>query len=182
VLNEETQRRLASIAFRDGYRWERTGVFPAPSWSTGLVRANVLGREAQGTVRPHKVDDVLGEAERLVRGLVDADTGEPLVRDVARTADVFPGAKTAELPDLLVRWAGSRPARAARHPELGEWTAPLPAPHVWSEHRGSALAFVAGPDLPGAEGEVDRDQLGLAPTLLALAGADGSALPGAAWF
>jgi hypothetical protein len=182
VLNQETQRRLASAAFRDGYRWERTGVFPAPSWSTGLLRANVLGRESQGIVRPHRVDGVLAEAERLVRGLVDADTGEHLVRDVARTRDVFPGAKTAELPDLLVRWAGSGPATAARHPELGEWTAPRPAPQVWTEHRGSALAVVAGRDVPGADGEVDRDQLGLAPTLLTLAGADGSALPGAAWF
>ena len=131
---------------------------------------------------PEELDDVLREAERLVRGLLDADTGEPLVRDVARTRDVFPGSRTAELPDVLVRWNGSRPARAARHPELGEWTAPLPAPHVWTEHRGSALAIVAGPDVPAGDGEVARDQLGLAPTLLALAGADGSALPGKAWF
>ena len=120
VLNEETQRRFASLAFRDGYRWERTRVFPWPSWSTGLLRANVAGRESQGIVPPEELDDALREAERLVRGLLDADTGEPLVRDVARTTDVFPGRKTAELPDVLVRWAGSRPARAARHPELGE--------------------------------------------------------------
>jgi hypothetical protein len=53
---------------------------------------------------------------------------------------------------------------------------------VWTEHRGSGLAIVAGPDVSGGNGEVARDQLGLAPTLLALAGADGSALPGAAWF
>lgn len=182
VLNEETQRRLASIAFRDGYRWERTRVFPWPSWSTGLLRANVAGRESQGIVPADEVDDVLRAAERLMRGLVDADTGEPLVRDVARTASVFPGRRVNELPDLLVRWAGSRPARAARHPELGDWTAPLPAPHVWTEHRGSGLAIVAGPDVPAGNGELERDQLGLAPMLLTLAGGDGSALPGAAWF
>ena len=129
-----------------------------------------------------EVDDVLAEAERLVRRLVDADTGEPLVRTSRGRRASSPAGVLTKLPDVLVRWAGSGPARAARHPELGEWTAPLPAPHVWTEHRGSGLAIVAGPDVPGGNGEIERDQLGLAPTLLALAGADGSGLPGAAWF
>jgi predicted AlkP superfamily phosphohydrolase/phosphomutase len=180
VLPESVQQRLAAQRFRDRYAWEQTRAFPIPSWSAGLLRINLADRESAGIVAPGEAEALLARVSDLAWGMVDAETGRALVEEVIRPRERFPGARAEDLPDLIFTWTAGRPPRAARHPQLGTWTAtPRTAP--WTEHRGAADVLLAGPDVrPGVKTE--GDALGLAPTVLALLGSRApSVMPGEVW-
>jgi predicted AlkP superfamily phosphohydrolase/phosphomutase len=176
------QHRLASRRFRDQYVWSRTKLFPLAAWGAGQIRANVAGREAAGIVPPGELDELLTSAGELILEARDADTGEPLAERVLRMPEVFPGSAAPRYPDLLVPWAGRRPASRAVHPSLGTWTAELGPGHFFSEHRDGGLVLAAGPGIRTIAGELEADTLGLAATLLALVdGRVPDGLPGEPW-
>lgn len=168
VIPEPVQHRLVAQKFRSRYVWERTRAFPLPNWNTGFVRLNVAGREREGIVPPEAVEDELDAVTRLIMETRDADTGRPLARQVVRAHQAFPGIRVDRLPDLIVAWAGDRPVYRAAHPELGEWSAEIDAGHLWTNHRAGGLVLLAGPRVRPANGHVDGDFLGFAPTVLAL--------------
>lgn len=176
------RHRLAARRFRDRYRWERTKLFPLPAWTAGHLRANVAGRESAGIVPEGELDGLLASASDLVLEARDGDTGAPLAKRVLRMQEAFPGARAFRYPDLLVEWAGPRPARRAVHPSLGAWSAELGQGHLYTEHGPGGLVIAAGPGVRRVPGELAADPLGLAPTLLALKGAAvPDTMPGGPW-
>jgi predicted AlkP superfamily phosphohydrolase/phosphomutase len=180
VLPERWQQRLAARRFRDHFAWERTRAFPCPTWSSGLIRLNVQGREARGIVPPGEVEPLLGQIERLLAEVQDADTGLPLIEEVIRPAERFPGELAHRWPDLVLTWAGGRPARAARHPRLGTWTA-IDSTPVWTEHGTELEVTLAGPGIRAGV-SIDSVAAGFVPTVLALAAARmPTGLPGHPW-
>jgi predicted AlkP superfamily phosphohydrolase/phosphomutase len=166
LLPTTVQTRLASAAFRDRYAWHRTVAFPLPSWDSGLIRLNQAGREAAGIVPPEDRDELLVRLRRLLRETCNADTGRPLIAATHTRAD-FPGRRSDVLPDLLVTWAGDRPAARATHRELGTWEAE-PLPVRWSEHRGRSTVLLAGPGIRSRPDVLQGEPEDVAPTLLAL--------------
>jgi hypothetical protein len=181
VLPLAAQQRLAAAAFRDSIAWSHTRAFNLPSWDSGFVRVNLEGREVAGTVPENEYGAVLAEVERLAREVVDADTGRPLAADVIRAHDRWPGTRVGCLPDLIVTWAGTRPARRASHPGLGTWEADSKR-DLWTEHSGRGLVILAGPGVRRHHAPIEADMGGVAPTLLALAGARRpSVMPAQAW-
>jgi predicted AlkP superfamily phosphohydrolase/phosphomutase len=181
LLPLAAQQRLAAGAFRDSLDWPRTRAFTVPTWDSGLIRVNLQGREAAGVVAPADLPTVLVDVERLVRETLDADTGRPLATDVLRPQELWPGTRSAGLPDLLVTWAGARPARRASHPRLGVWEAES-KPDLWTEHHGQVLVVLSGPGVRVHPDVVPADPAGLAATLLALSGARRpSVMPVPAW-
>jgi predicted AlkP superfamily phosphohydrolase/phosphomutase len=182
VVPEPVATRFQSAEFRGRYDWPATQVFPVPTWTIGYLRFNVAGREAAGVVAPADVPALTDRVVELLRATVDADTGRPLVTDVLPAA-AFPGARQTEWPDLFVVWASDRPVHRARHPQLGEWAAGGDPPRWrWGEHRAGGTALLAGPGVRVPSGPVAADMLGLAPTLLALAGArPTSVMPEGPW-
>ncbi|MGI9080570.1 MAG: hypothetical protein ACR2GF_07105 [Acidimicrobiales bacterium] len=181
VLPPSLHHRLASRRFADAYVWEQTRVFSPPSWTAGFLRVNLVGQEAAGVVPERDFEPVLAEVTALVADMVDADTGRPLVHEVIRTAEAFPGSRSHLLPDLLVMWAKPGPTRRARHPRLGCWEAE-PVGYVFSEHSERATILLAGPLVRAAPEPLAADATGLAPTLLWLQGAGRpSVMTGEAW-
>ena len=182
ILPRTAQLRLASRRFRDAYLWSETRMFPVPTWSTGLLRANVRGREATGVVEPGELDALLEQATHLVLETRDADTGLPIARRVVRSREHFPGRRADRFPDLMIEWGGARPARRALHPLLGEWGGRPGAGHLWTQHSARSLVLLAGLGVRRLDGELEQDALGLAPTLLALKGvAPPSSMAGHPW-
>jgi predicted AlkP superfamily phosphohydrolase/phosphomutase len=180
VLPISVQHRLAARRFRDHYAWDQTQVFPVPSWTEGLLRINLAGREAQGIVAPHEAEPLIAAVRQLLAEMVDADSGRPLVHEAIRAQKRFPGTRAAGLPDLIVRWTAGRPPGRAHHPRLGTWASP-PRPSPWTEHRAQAEVILAGPSVRAGV-ELDGDPLGLAPTVLALLGSRApSVMPGEVW-
>ena len=79
--------------------WRRTRAYGVGI--NGLY-LNRLGREARGTVDADEVDSLLDEISARLLEWRDPETGEAVVTNVYRTADVYHGPETADAPDLIV--------------------------------------------------------------------------------
>jgi len=155
--------------------WGATRAFDVLSDTHGWVRINLKGREALGTVEPGSEYDALcAEISEGLQTFVDADTGERVVQQVARPAQLFEGARLSALPDLIVRWADSPAAahRAIRSPRFGEIPWPTPGRNPegrGGNHRSEGMLITAGPGV--RRGPIrDAHILDLAPTMLRLLG------------
>jgi predicted AlkP superfamily phosphohydrolase/phosphomutase len=72
------------------------------SLDPGRLYVNVQGREPGGTVPRSSLDDVLAELTDALSGLVDPETGAPIVKHVYRADDIYHGPLRERAPDLLV--------------------------------------------------------------------------------
>jgi predicted AlkP superfamily phosphohydrolase/phosphomutase len=155
------------------HRWETTRAFNLFSDTQGWVRINLKGREALGIVKPGAEYD--GLCQQIGEGLktfVDADTGEPIVKDVFRPHQVYEGEQLADLPDMVVRWAESPASmhRAVSSPKFGviPWPTPGRNPEGRSgNHRPQGMFIAVGPGINA--GILPKAHiLDLAPTVLSL--------------
>jgi predicted AlkP superfamily phosphohydrolase/phosphomutase len=87
--------------------------------AAGGVRINLKGREAQGLVEPAAYGVVLDRLCEALSGIVNAETGEPLVERVVRLQEEFQGPYAGNLPDLALIWNRAHPIRLVRSPEIG---------------------------------------------------------------
>ena len=181
VLPTSVQERLMSQRFRVELDWARTRVFALPSWSTGYLRVNLIGREPLGTVRAEDYEALLQEVEALLRG-IEVAPGRPLVAAVHHMRREFPGRSAEELPDLAVEWAEDRPMSHASHPRLGSWNADAGFNRFrWSDHHGHAVGFLAGPNIRPNDESVEVPILGASATFLRLLGVRPPTNIAAAW-
>ncbi len=82
-----------------GIDWSRTRAYAV---GLGGIYLNLRGREAKGTVEPGEADQLAGEIQRGLTGLIDPATGEVAVRAVPTRAELYQGPFAAESPDLVV--------------------------------------------------------------------------------
>lgn len=88
----------------------------------GAIQLNLVGRDPQGRVRPGAECDALFEQLRHdLLELVNLDTEAPVICDVVRTADRYPGEDVGSLPDILVEWDRSAPLARCGSAKLGEF-------------------------------------------------------------
>lgn len=170
----ERQRRRADLEdkplrwiplTRHAERWPEMRAFAIPSFYDGRVRVNLVGREAQGRVRPEEYDAVLDELETVLRACTDPVSGEPAVAAVHRPVAADPFAAGGSEADLVVEYRG-RPLGLA-HPALGV-AGPYP-PRRTGGHTDPAgvLLSVRGPALVAVPCASAQD---VAPTLVDIVG------------
>jgi predicted AlkP superfamily phosphohydrolase/phosphomutase len=69
------------------------------------IRINLSGREPDGLIQPGKeLNDFCDELTKDLLGIVDYDTGKPMVRKVRKVFQSYDGERVDHLPDLLVEW------------------------------------------------------------------------------
>ena len=129
-----------------GVRWEKTPGFALRPDLHGYLRLNLAGRERAGVLepgseRPRSYVETLAKA---FRSLTTGETRRPIVRDVLRIADVFPGARSALLPDLVVRWEKLPQATRVQSDAYGTFSAE-PDTGRCGEHRSRGFATLLGP-------------------------------------
>lgn len=97
---------VVNSSLAGGRNWERTPAFPLHADLNGYVRLNIKGREKLGMLDMEK-----GEVDRYVARLYDciesfriAESGKPLVLDITRVEDAYPGTQGNHLPDIVVKW------------------------------------------------------------------------------
>lgn len=169
------QDRLTAFWRLGGTDWSRTRAFAQVADLQGYVRINLRGREAAGVVEPGAEFESL--CAQIADGLLtfrDADTGEPVVREVLRSDQLYPaGARREELPDLLVGWAVSPVAeqRAIVSPRFGQIDLPTPGRNPTGRsgnHRPEGFFIGVGPGF-GARSLIEGAHiLDLAPTVYAM--------------
>jgi predicted AlkP superfamily phosphohydrolase/phosphomutase len=172
-LPHHVRRGLTRFWAMKDYDWTSTRAFAPMSDMQAWVRINLKGREAGGIVEPGPAYDALcAEISAGVKTFVDADSGEPIVKDVVPTSRVFHGERLADLPDLIVRWVES-PAnvhRAISSPRYGviPWPTPGHNPEGRSgNHRAQGMLIAAGPGIKAGVIH-NADIYDIAPTILNL--------------
>ncbi|MEQ8860815.1 MAG: alkaline phosphatase family protein [Pseudomonadales bacterium] len=118
-LYHGVRSRLAIPATTSRYRSRLA--FPVDfNEMSGAIRINQLVREPDGRIRPG------ADTERFTRfletqllALKDPDSDLPIVEQVLRSEDLFPGYVGEWLPDLFVVWNRSQPIVAATSPAVG---------------------------------------------------------------
>lgn len=165
------RRRLALPAARrapfDGAR----PFFQIPNNDVyGGIRINQVGREPSGRIAPGREFD--RTCDLLTEGLAawtNLETGEPLVRRVLRTADLYQGPGTTGMPDLMVEWNRDRPIRSVAAPGCGridaEWNGVRSG-----DHRSAGMLFARGPGVDPAATHEPVPVVDLAPTICAALG------------
>jgi hypothetical protein len=85
--------------------------------------------------------------ERLVKesflGLRVADSNLPLVKEIVRPADIFPGPRSGYLPDMVVTWNDLKPAKHIYSDQLGSFHAELGSGRG-GNHKPDGFAVVLG--------------------------------------
>jgi predicted AlkP superfamily phosphohydrolase/phosphomutase len=135
----------------------------------GAIRINLVGRDANGQVRPEEYDSVCEELQREFLAIVDPETGEPWVRNVVRTRDRLCGPFADELPDVLIEWSRKRPMSVVASPRLGVFQVP-PVTGRTGDHVNRGTFLVRGPGIARGKRAVPAETVEIAPTLAALVG------------
>ena len=91
-----------------GIDWSQTAAFCHPADNQGYIRLNLRGRERDGIVDPGEADALLRVIAEGLASFRDPD-GAPAAARVDRVAEHHAGARTGQLPDLVVQWS-ERPA------------------------------------------------------------------------
>ncbi len=128
--------------------WPAMPAFALPTYSEGLIRLNVRGREASGMIAPEdfaRTCDALGD---YLRAVVDARSGKNLVREIIpmrRTPFDAQGAPA----DLVVLWQDETPTDVVTSPMSGRIG---PAPYFRSGgHSSQGFVIARGPGIaPGS--------------------------------
>jgi len=117
-------RRIADWFDARLMSWGRgaTQAFAVPHGDGGgAIRINVIGREPSGRIAPGEpYESYCRQLISDLLELIDADTGEPAVRRVLRTAELYDGPKRAPIEDLIVEWNADTPLHGVRSPKVGE--------------------------------------------------------------
>ena len=155
--------------------WERIRCFTIPGGDSNcLIRINLKGREARGTVAPgQEYDELCAKIEAGLKSFHDIETGAPVVTKIERAVNVCEGFDVlhSRIPDLVVHW---HPIRAyettgvtsAEHGDV-VWDSGWRLPSGRSgDHSPRGWLAAAGPDIPHLHSTAVNDIAALAPTIL----------------
>ena len=136
------------------------------------IRINLAGRESRGIVQPgDEFDAFCNSLESDLTKIINVETGRPLVREVLRTAEVFPGEHQGALPDLLVRWDRSAPVRKIASEKIGTIERGYDGIRT-GDHRNPGMFYARGPGIVAGELPVSVAMTDFAPTIAALLGVE----------
>ncbi len=157
----ERRRRLGTLEM------ERTRAFAtACEGNFGSLRLNLAGREADGIVDDAEREATLDELAQALRAIRRPRSDEPLVTEVWRGAELYPG-RYAErvVPDLLFEVATDVHVVASTYQESFT-THPRPFP----EHARDGIWILAGPGVEHNSQRGTGSILDVTPTALTLLG------------
>jgi len=171
------QDRLTAFWRTGRIDWTVTKALCQVADAQGYLRINLRGREAAGIVQPgHEYEALCAELAERLKTFADGDTGEPVVRNVVRTDQLFQeGVGRDRLPDLLVQWSET-PARHHRSivsPQFGSisWPTPGGTPDGRSgNHLREGFLLAAGGRIGAGSTIEGAHILDLAPTVYAMFG------------
>jgi len=136
----------------------------------GGIRINLVGREPYGRIRPGaEYAAFCEELSRDLLALINLDAGEPLVRRVLRTADLYRGEHIDDLPDLLVEWNRETPISSVYSPKTGTIQGEYRGNRT-GDHKPEGLFFALGPSIRPGHLERPVSVTDFAPTVASLLG------------
>lgn len=131
----------------------------------GAIRVNLRGREPDGKVAPGaEYEDLLESLTMDLKGIVNLETGTPVIDQVHRCDDLYPGPERAHLPDLFVHWRNDGQVVAVGSNRLAR----TEGRYVYvrsGEHRPDGMFVVRDPELGTAPIDAPVECMDFAPTI-----------------
>ncbi len=140
--------------------------------AVGAVRVNLVGRESNGQVHPgSEYDDFCQALIQDLMSFTNVESGEPLIKRVLRTADLYQGECLDDLPDLLVEWNTNKSIGNVHSPKTGL----IRGEYIKcrsGDHRPEGIFFATGPSFKSGPIGQSVAILDFAPTIASLLGVD----------
>jgi predicted AlkP superfamily phosphohydrolase/phosphomutase len=92
-------RILGELPAHSNTNWRKTRAY---AMGINSIYINLRGRESRGIVSQKDYDKVLDELEEKLLAVRDPETGDPVVKTLYRTRDIFHGDALADAPDAVV--------------------------------------------------------------------------------
>jgi predicted AlkP superfamily phosphohydrolase/phosphomutase len=154
-----------------GHRRDRSCFAVPTNANTGGIRLNLAGREPNGKLQPgQQCEEFIARLIGDLQELTEPASGRPLVREVLRSRDLFPGENANLLPDLFVRWHRETPITGVSSPKIGTIVQEDTSTRRTGDHRSGGLYFVRGPGIPAGVQLPPAQDEDIAPTVAALLG------------
>ncbi len=142
---------------------------------SGAIRLNLVGREPNGRIHPgQEADEFCAQLTHDLMELKNLNTGEPMVKRVVRTADLYKGEHVGDFADLFVVWNKSGWVTSVGSPKIGT-IKQAPSGVRTGDHTPHGLFMASAPKLDAGHREEPISILDLAPTVASLLGVQ---LPG----
>lgn len=143
----------------------------------GGIRINLIGREPEGKIRPGRdYDAFCEELANDLLSIVNLDTGEPMIRRVLRTDEIYRGKYLDHLPDLTLEWHRSAPIVAVASPKTGKigGTVRKRCSQDWrsGDHKPDGLFFASGASVQPGKIAQRVDIMDFAPTIASYLGVE----------
>ena len=154
--------------------WDKIRCFTVPGGdSNSLIRINVIGREACGTVQPgHEYAELCAKIEAGLESFRVIDTGVPVVAKIERADQAREDFDVlrSRIPDLVVHWnpIPAYETKGVTSPEHGhvEWEPGWRIPSGRSgDHSPRGWLAAYGPDVPNLRSDAVEDIAALAPAI-----------------
>jgi predicted AlkP superfamily phosphohydrolase/phosphomutase len=143
--------------------------FQVPSSEAfGGIRINLVGREPQGKIQPgQEYEDFCQSLCQDLSELVNHDTGEPLIRNIFRSDEIYQGERPMGHPDILVEWNRNAPIASVSSAKIGKidkvyWDSRT------GDHKPGGLFLVSGTSIEPRRIEDPTSIVDFAPTIASL--------------
>jgi predicted AlkP superfamily phosphohydrolase/phosphomutase len=149
--------------------WPRMRAFALPTYSEGLIRINVQGRERDGQVAPGDYQRTCDEICDYLSAVRDARSGKPMVKEIVRVRqDPLDDDGFGPPADLIVLWQEDTATDLIESPSAGR-IGPLPYFRTGG-HCSQGFLAARGPRIQPGSRLSDLQATDLTATLLSLLG------------
>lgn len=149
--------------------WPHMKAFALPTYSEGLIRINVRGRERGGLVAPEDYQRTCDEICDYLASVRDSRSGKPMVKEIVRVrADPLHGDALGPPADLIVLWQEDAATDMIDSPSSG-CIGPLPYFRTGG-HCSQGFLAARGPRILPGSSLADLQATDLTATLLSLLG------------
>jgi len=168
VSKTSRDKVMSSFISFDDVDWARTKAYSRGAF--GQIFLNVKGREPHGIVEPGlDYENVLQDVLTRLRNLKHPETGQPLITDLHRRAEIYTGRhldRAADINFSIQNYLYQSSVQFATESES------ILGPSEYEDsgsHRSNGLVVMAGPGIEAAKEIPPAKMEAITPTLLALA-------------
>ena len=137
---------------------------------SGAVRINTVGREPKGQIAPGpEFEAFCAQLTQDLLEIKNLESGEPLVKNVVRTTDLYKGEHASDFADLFVVWNRSGPVSSVGSPKIGKIVRPFTGNRT-GDHTDHGLFLCCAPGLKPGYCKTPVSVLDFAPTVASLLG------------
>jgi predicted AlkP superfamily phosphohydrolase/phosphomutase len=152
--------------------WANTRAFLIDNANEGYIRVNLKGREPEGVVDAgNDYDEICQTLHDTASRMTNPATGERAASAVHKTADIFSGPCTHNMPDVIINWnPNARVTTTVEIEGVGVIEGPdagyQVSPYYTGNHRGNAFVIAGRSGVTNPVEVADGSILDIAPSIL----------------